>query len=64
VFIVEDRKMTQSKSTFLMPLALHEQKFEDFFTLYMLLTNYSDLFSAACGQQKKWVVKRVHLKYF
>jgi hypothetical protein len=29
-FVIEDRKMTQSKSKFLMPLALHEQKFEAF----------------------------------
>jgi len=35
-----------------MPLALHEKKFEAFFTLYLLLTNCWDLFSAACGQQK------------
>jgi hypothetical protein len=29
-FVIEDRKMTQSKSKFFMPLALHEQKFEAF----------------------------------
>jgi len=30
-FSIEDRKMTQSMATFLMPLALHKQKFEAFF---------------------------------